>query len=180
MPKRMFEEYIATAIRYRGGYQLNDSTFDRFIENKQYSHDNRGPEFGKLVMEVFAMTNTNVRQNRQDRDDLDTFHPLSAVLKPRDFENIVADERHVFRVRTPLARTEALQYYPDSQLSLVSQRANPNSIQEATIHHIAPETALLRLCNTSQPPQLSLSCGLQMSTLPPVHLHQLTILLHQG
>jgi hypothetical protein len=71
-------------------------------------------EFGKLAMEVFAMINTNVRQNRQDRDDPDTyFHPLSAVLKPRDVENIVADERHVFRGRTPLiARTEAFQYYP--------------------------------------------------------------------
>jgi hypothetical protein len=38
-------------------------------ESKQYSHDNRGPEFGKLVMEVFAMINTNVRQNRQFRDE---------------------------------------------------------------------------------------------------------------
>jgi hypothetical protein len=127
MSKSMFEEYITTAIRYRGGYQLNGSTFGRCIENKQYSHDNRGPEFGKLVMEVFAMINTNVRQNRQDRDDPDTFHPLSAVLKPRDFEHIVADERHVFRGRTPIARTEAIQYYPDNQVSLVwRQRANPN------------------------------------------------------
>jgi hypothetical protein len=116
----MFDEYITTAIRYRGGFQLNDSNFARFIENKQYSHDSRGPEFGKLVMEVFAMTNTNVRQNRQDRNDPDTFHPLSAVLKPRDFEHIVADERHVFRGRTPIARTEAFQYYPDNQVSLAS------------------------------------------------------------
>jgi hypothetical protein len=151
MSKSMFEEYMTTAIRYRGGYQLSGSTFGRFIENKQYPPDSRGPEFGKLVMEVFAMINTNVRQNRQDRDDPDTFNPLSAVLKPRDFENIAADERHVFRGRTPLARTEAFQYYPDSQLSLVCQGANPNSIQGAKIHHIAPETALLGLCNTSQP-----------------------------
>jgi hypothetical protein len=79
------------------------------MENKQYSHDNRGPEF--VVMEVFAMTNTNVRKNRQDRDAPDTFHPLSVVLKPRDFEHIVADERHMFRGRTPIARTEAFQYY---------------------------------------------------------------------
>jgi hypothetical protein len=84
----MFDEYITTAIRYRGGFQLNDSQFARFIENKQYSHDNRGPEFGKLVMEVLAMTNTNVRQNRQDRNDPDTFHPLSAVLNDRHVSGI--------------------------------------------------------------------------------------------
>jgi hypothetical protein len=148
----MFDEYITTAIRYRGGYQLNDSTFARFIENKQYSHDNRGPEFGKLVMEVFAMINTNVRKNRQQREDPDTFHPLSVVLKPRDFEHIVADEQHEYRGRTPMQRPEAFQYYPDDQQSLVCQRSNPNAVQEATLHHIASETALLRLCSTSQPP----------------------------
>ena len=152
MSKSMFDEYITTAIRYRGGFQLNDSQFARFMENKQYSHDNRGPEFGKLVMEVFAMINTNVRKNRQDRDDPDTFHPLSVVLKPRDFEHIVADERHMYRGREPMQRSEAFQYYPDDQQSLVCQRSNPNAVQEATLHHIASETALLRLCSTSQPP----------------------------
>jgi hypothetical protein len=61
----MFDEYITTAIRYRGGYQLNDSTFARFIENKQYSHDSRGPEFGKLAMEVFAMINDQHQRTQE-------------------------------------------------------------------------------------------------------------------
>jgi hypothetical protein len=50
-----------------------------------------------------------------------------------------------------MARTEAFQYYPGDKQSLVCQRANPNAVQEATLHHIASEAALLRLSSTSQP-----------------------------
>jgi hypothetical protein len=43
----------------------NGTGWQRFIENHQFSAANQGADFTKITMKAFAMTETNVRQNKQ-------------------------------------------------------------------------------------------------------------------
>jgi hypothetical protein len=50
------------------------------MENHQLTAANQVPAFAKIVMKVFAMIETNARQNRQMPGDPGEYHPLSIAL----------------------------------------------------------------------------------------------------
>jgi hypothetical protein len=71
----MFTEYDTAGIIWKTGLRQNGTGWQRFIENHQFSAANQGADFAKIMMKVFAMIETNVRQNKQMSEDSENYHP---------------------------------------------------------------------------------------------------------
>jgi hypothetical protein len=103
MSKDMFEEYKLRGLLYGGsGYRTTDRSLPQFLSDKHYSHENRVQKFGKKLMAAFAGINAYVRKKRKNVGDEYIHHPLSTTFKPRDFEVLVQDGRHI---HPPTAQT---------------------------------------------------------------------------
>ena len=76
MSRNMFTEYDTAGIIYKSGLRQNGTGWQRFMENHQLTAANQGPAFAKIMMEVFAMTETNAWQFRQMPGDPDKYHTL--------------------------------------------------------------------------------------------------------
>jgi hypothetical protein len=128
----------------------NGTGWQRFIENHQFSAANQGADFAKIMMKVFAMTETNVRQNKQMPEDSEKYHPLSTTPKGRYFEHCVVNEREQYPRWMGLNKRggtyETYQYFADTGESLICKNCGFNELpSENTCSGIASGIAKKRL-----------------------------------